>query len=624
MRRARTNQQPIGIVRRLLGQLKRGFKTRALVAVIAVLVFGGAADNVQAQSWGTPGDGFSGSVQFTFSYASMWRMTERDESSAQLTTEINLDDGNRNFKDGRQVSNMLKVLGEFELRYDKAGTSFGLFTRGYGLNDWSIWNQRSDHNAPARNNSGAVYQGSLSPYNDGFTPEAQDLIGRRTQLLDAFVYVNAFQNSKHPVSFKLGQQVVNWGESLFIQNGILNALNPADVTRTGNPGTEIREILFPVNQAFASVGLSPSVSLSAYYQFEFQETMAPPPGSFFSSNDFVGPGAEMILLDIFEGALPIPFPPDVPQVSTLDRTDDIRPDDGGQWGVSLNWTVPALNYTDFGFYYLNYSSKLPQLGFRSALDGIANSPAFTPELLEMLGLPPVVAPWAADTSWYFLEYFDDVKLYGFSFNTTLPAVGIFDTAMSGEVAYHTDAPVQTIKADEGLKSMMIFGGPVPIMMPGQELHLATREEILTAQVTFNQKISAPKLADDITLLTEIGLVNTPNLSGDEVFRGPFDADDFAWGYRMKMINTWFTPFRGRTLSGTDLIGTISWLHDVKGYSAIPAGSFSGGSKAFGISLEAIWQQSFSVSLYYNAFWWDKQQIMLGDRDNAGFILKYYF
>jgi hypothetical protein len=622
MRIARTNRQPM--TDRLLGQPNRGINMRVLGVAIAVLVFGGAANHVQAQSWGTPGDGFNGSVHFTFSYGSMWRTTERDESSAQLATEINIDDGNRNFKKGRQVSSMLKILGELELRYDKPGASFGLFTRGYGFNDWSIWDQRSDHNAPARNNSGAVYQGSLSPYNDGFTPEAQDLIGRRTELLDAFFYVDAFKNSNFPVSFKLGQQVVNWGESLFIQNGILNALNPADVTRSGNPGTELREILFPVNQAFVSVGLGPSLSMSAYYQFEFQETIAPPPGSFFSSNDFIGPGAEKILLDIFEGILPIPFPPEVPQVSTLDRTADFRPGDGGQYGVSLNWTVPALNYTDFGFYYLNYSSKLPQLGFISSLDGIADSPAFTPELRERLGLPPVVAPWAADTSWFFHEYFDNVKLYGFSFNTTLPRAGILDTSFSGEVAYHTDAPVQTIKADEGLKSMMNFSGPVPIMMPGQELHLATREEILTAQVTFNMKINAPKVADDMTLLAEVGLVNTPNLTTDEVWRGPYDADDMAWGYKMKWINTWFNAFGGKVLSGTDLIGTLAWSHDVDGYSAFPAGSFNGGAKALGVSLEAIWQQSLAVSVYYNAFWWDEQQIMLGDRDNAGFIVKYYF
>jgi len=611
-------------VRRSQGQPRPVLTAWILGVAIAVLVLGFAAGPVQAESWGTPGDGVSGSADFTISYSSMWRMTPRDESSAQLETEINLDDGNRNFKDGRQVSSLLKILGEFEIRNDKPSTTVGFFARGYGFNDWAIWDQRSDHNAPARNNSGAVYQGSLSPFNDGFTPEAQDRIGRRVELLDAFLYVNAFRKTNHPMSIKLGRQVVNWGESLFIQNGILNALNPADVTRAAIPGTEIKEILFPVNQLFASVALSPSVSMSGYYQFDFQETIAPPPGAFFSSNDFIGDGAEKILLDIFEDTLPIPFPPWVPQVSTLDRTADIRPEnDHGQYGLSLNWTAAGLNYTDFGFYFLNYHSKLPQLGFRSALDGIADSPAFTPELREMIGLPPVVAPWAADTSWFFHEYFDDIKLYGASFNTTLPSAWILDTAWSGEVAYHTDMPVQTIRADEGLKSMMMFGGPVPIMLPGQELHLATRQEVLTAQTTFNQKIAAPKLADDITLLSEFGFVSAPNLSNDEVFRGPYDVDNFAWGYKMKMINTWFSPLKGK-LSGTDLIGVIAWSHDVDGYSVIQAGSFNGGSKALGFSLEGIWQQTFSLGLYYNFYWWDDQQLQLGDRNNAGIILKAFF
>ncbi|WP_422023037.1 DUF1302 family protein [Pyruvatibacter mobilis] len=41
------------------------------------------------------------------------------------------------------------------------------------------------------------------------------------------------------------------------------------------------------------------------------------------------------------------------------RGADQDPDDSGQWGVALRWYSEDLNSTEFGFYYVNYHSRLP-------------------------------------------------------------------------------------------------------------------------------------------------------------------------------------------------------------------------------------------------------------------------
>jgi len=41
---------------------------------------------------------------------------------------------------------------------------------------------------------------------------------------------------------RLGRQVISWGESTFIPNGI-NVINPIDVARLRTPGSELREAL---------------------------------------------------------------------------------------------------------------------------------------------------------------------------------------------------------------------------------------------------------------------------------------------------------------------------------------------------------------------------------------------
>ena len=88
---------------------------------------------------------------------------------------------------------------------------------------------------------------------DDLTELAKEKVGDRFSFLDAFVFHN-FDIGGKTGSVRLGQQVVSWGESTFIQGGI-NVINPIDVSKLRVAGAELKEAFLPVNMIWGSVQL---------------------------------------------------------------------------------------------------------------------------------------------------------------------------------------------------------------------------------------------------------------------------------------------------------------------------------------------------------------------------------
>lgn len=154
---------------------------------------------------------------------------------------------------------------------------------------------------------------------------------------------------------------------------------------------------------------------------------------------------------------------------TLCRAADSTPGDSGQWGVKLNYYAGWLNDTEFGFYYQNLHSRLP---YASVIATDINDDASSHQLhlpisaLFGLGAQTVVLPTGervgieeddadvlgaltrVDTAAVFLEYPEDIEMFGMSFNTTLG-----DVSVSGEVAYRPDLPVQISTVDLTLMAL---------------------------------------------------------------------------------------------------------------------------------------------------------------------------
>ncbi len=295
---------------------------------------------------------WTGSFDTTLSHGFTFRVADPDYSK----TSINTDDGTRNYGRG-VVSNTSKFTSELELNY----RNFGLFTRFTGFLDFE-------------NKDGTRQHKPLSE-------EAKDVAGDDIELLDLYV-TNTFDVDEIPVTVRLGKHVLNWGESTFIQGGI-NVINPFDVTKFRTPGAELREGLVPVSMLSASIAPTDNLSVEGFYQLQWDNTEADASGTYFSTNDYFGPGGNTAFLSggsldgattdmgggfgaltpAINGALvPAGLPAQPlhdPKFLGVPRGPDREPDDSGQWGLAMRYFAETLNATEFGFYFINHHSHLP-------------------------------------------------------------------------------------------------------------------------------------------------------------------------------------------------------------------------------------------------------------------------
>ncbi len=407
----------------------------------------------------------------TLTYGVSYRTGDRDSRIIGLANggtafSVNGDDGNLNY-DTDLWSNVFKLTTEVELDHD----SFGFFFRGWGFYD--VENEDGDRERTA------------------LGADALDRVGSRAELRDAYAWTR-FRIGGNPAELRAGQQVVSWGESTFIQGGI-NTINPIDVSAFRTPGAELRDALLPVGLVWGSFSLGGNASLELFYEYEWDEIELDPAGFYFSTSDFVGDDGNTVFLGFGDSGDTPPFSdPSDPTRPFLGvpRESDLEADDGGHYGAALRWFVPALGETEFGFYFINYHSRLPTINGRTgtvagattagtigaaapgitfaALSWLAMNPGDIPGAIAagtaagvMAGAPTgastAIAATAAtggnvaqttsafatdayaQTARYSLAYPEDIKLYGISFNTQLGTTGL---AMQGELSYRRDAPLQ--------------------------------------------------------------------------------------------------------------------------------------------------------------------------------------
>lgn len=590
------------------------------------------------------------------------------------------DDSHLNFKRGETFSKIFKGIHDLELKYGDTG----VFLRGKYWYDFEL----KDENRPFKD----------------IDDSGRDRLAKSSgaELLDAFVYHN-YNIADLPGTVRLGKQVVSWGESTFIQNGI-NAANPADVSAFRRPGAEIKEGLIPVNMFYIGQSLTDNLSMEAFYQIEWNPTVTENCGTFFAQPDVVAAGCDNNLAALTtqmdtEGALRAatlgaaraanPGVPDnflLPGVNAqvagtmaalgasgaswgnpdegvvVGRAADQTPDDDGQWGIAFRYMFEPLD-TEFGAYFMNYHSRLPIFsGVAPSAGGLAQASGFASQLAQAsaaaggyslgattgaianaarLGALPL-----AGSGEYFIEYPEDIRLYGVSFSTTLPT----GTAWQGEVSYRPNAPVQLSTTDvlyAGLQGLnvtvnhpllgAISNNPYETVSPLSPdadglLHGYRRKEITQLQTTFTHFVDQVMGASRMTLVGEVGWTHVGGLESssdvrygrDPIFGSAGDMcemvntataganpdarniakgcakDGFttadSWGYRARVI--WEYP---NALLGVNLQPSLAWSHDVKGYSPGPGGNFEEGRKAVSVGLNADYQNTYTANLSYTDF-----------------------
>jgi len=303
-----------------------------VLAVALALVWTAPAEAIDLAGKGSK---FRLNLDTTLSWGGRYRVEERDPAiyshwEGGTAWSGNGDDGNLNFDDGSLVSNTVKATIDLAFSTDPSKSNrFGFFVRGSGFYDFAL-----ERDCCARTE---------------LTQEALDWAGSRTELLDAYAWW------QFPIGeIRVGRQVLNWGESTFIQGG-LSVINAVDVSALRVPGAELREAFRPQGMVWASFDLSQNFSVEGFYQYEWEPIVIDPPGTYFSTNDFAGPGGEYVFLafDSFPdtGVSPpyIQPPVDYPYMS-VPRGETGDAEDGGQFGVAFRLFVPSWGGTEFGFY----------------------------------------------------------------------------------------------------------------------------------------------------------------------------------------------------------------------------------------------------------------------------------
>nr|WP_315446516.1 DUF1302 domain-containing protein [uncultured Pseudomonas sp.] len=545
------------------------------------------------------------------------------------------DDGHANFKSGETFSKIFKGIHDLELKYGDTG----VFVRGKYWYDFELKDESRE----------------LKDISDSGRKEGAKSSGG--QILDAFVYHN-YSIADQPGSVRLGKQVVSWGESTFIGGGI-NSINPIDVSAFRRPGAEIKEGLIPVNMFYVSQSLTENLSAEAFYQLEWDQTVVDNCGTFFSQPDIVADGCNdnLRVLNKRSQIPAIALGPlgangvNVNEEGVLVRRGPDRDArDSGQWGASFKYMYEPLD-TEFGAYFMNYHSRAPIFSATGAPQSVYNTARALPG--PFAALAPLLV---AGNSNYFIEYPEDIRLYGLSFSTTLPT----GTAWSGEISYRPNAPVQLNSTDILFAGVRPIGGALTNAsilngVPGQDLHGYERKEITQLQTTFTHFFDQVMGASRLTLVGEVGATYVGGLEsrsdkryGRDPVYGPgelpatggvntcanilnastingagpgspqnnrsrnCDNDGFttsmSWGYRGRAIWEYNDVF-----AGVNLKPNVAWSHDVSGYSPGPGGNFEEGRKAVSLGVDAEYQNTYTASLAYTNFF-DGKYTTVDDRD----------
>jgi len=685
----------------------RAFKKSAIAAGVLALLAG--ASGTQAASWDF-GD-VSVTLDSTFTLATSIRVEDRDLDLIGKSNQANFNWTGYNAAFNEIYSNFdvwaLTDVGGYSTNGDLGnlahdpGEAFSTQIAGnheldinmgdYGFFARAFWFYDFEQEERDRPWSNKITNKRVDLCSD---PEAADLLCSDFRLLDAFFYADVWVGDM-PLSIRVGEQVISWGESTFIQHGI-NTTNPVDVTRARAPGSELKEVFIPVGMVYASLGITENFSISGYYQYEWQESLLPVAGSYFATNDFGGEGGqdnniqlgftgnpdidlETLLAQLNGLGDMIRSGADIAQISgayvQYPRKVAIRgysdaalnkADDQGQFGVRLTYFAEELNQTEFSWYLINYHSQRPLISgvtsdFTAA--GIGHDIGLLADPNVTITRDNITDLKAFTKAEFFFP--EDIKLYGFSFNTNVGT-----TAIAGEIAYRQDEPLQIDDVEllyMGMPEQLATGFPESAgalagisqlnnigrgVGPGETAEGFLFSDTMQIQATVSHVFGPMFGSDNFILLGEAAYVDIMDFPDPDVIRlnapgtsrtpslepnpvtgstneglhtlvsdgpetNPFATED-SWGYRLAAVADFNNIF-----SGINLRSRLTFAHDVDGTTPDPLFLFIEDRKSANLSLTFDYLNKWSASASYSSFWGGIGTTnALSDRDFISFNVKY--
>lgn len=537
--------------------------------------------------------GITGRFDTDVSFGAMWRMEERDpdlvgevnggtecgSGNGSAGCSANGDDGNLNYDQYDSVYRALRIANEFEVNYD----NFGAFIRTYAIQDFA----NDDADELARSKS-------------------RQHVGSNLELLDAYAYGSvAIGNTD--LGFRIGKQVVNWGEASLIPGGINT--NPVDVAKLRTPGGTIEDALTPFSQIWGLWSISADLSIEGWYQLDWQRTEPTPVGTYFSTRDFVSIGGNYVMLGFGTPAAgdsqASPF--------AVERGQDRTPEDTEQGGLAFRYSLPDAS--QLALYLQQYHSRIP------LISGVSTDGA------------------SFKSGSYFEEYPEDIYKAGLGFDTELP-LGII---LQGEYSYTYDQPLQIDDIELLFNAVGLAGqlGPSPgsnAYIQGFRRFNTHFLDLAVTKLFFNELG-----ADQIIVYAEAAVHRVNGLpSKDELrFEGPGTstsggpaipnhpnnpvtepdgfADKTSWGYRI-LVRGEYT----NVIGDIDMQPRVVFFHDVNGTSPTPGPGFVEGAKRANVGTTFEIGNNWQFDVGYTWFWGGGYYNRLGDRDNVATFVRYSF
>ncbi len=504
---------------------------------------------------------------------------------------LQTDDGNLNYKKHDIVSAVIKGTHELFLTQKGNWSALGRFT-------WST-DLRADNTR-------------RTPLHD----DAEDAMEKNISLLDFWVSKD-FTLGDQSAKVKIGNQVMNWGEDIFIIGGI-NAVNAFDLRKIHIPGVQVKEVFIPAPMISFTTGLGNGFSTEAYYQFRWNSFKFDPASTYWSSADFLGKGGKRgAFIPASYGGIG-DFNPKIPgrdlaSISAAGGLVAVERDEpelhSGQYGINLRFK-PAEGDTEFAAYYIRYHDKIPFVGFRQNL---------------ALTCAPPCAPGTNLAGYTAIEqYGEDKDLFGISMNTKLG-----DWAIGAELSYR---PRDSVAIDPTVPSdPRIPGGSISVAKSKYNLlqqaldsptGIATvdgyvEEKKYQAHLTgfylLPQSITTAFGAAEGFFLGEVAVTRYPDLDRSGAI--PYLLNNYtmpdktSWGYVAEFGLTYANIFQ----SGWTMSPILDFYHDVQGTSptALP---FVEGRKAVALNLNFDYHNEWKAGIGYVTYWGGGNMNMLRDRD----------
>ncbi len=509
-----------------------------------------------------------------------------------LPSTINIDDGNRNFAKWDLFHNRLASFGELQLKRDNYGLAFS----GDAFYDDVYAHKNANTSPDTVNKTGDVNR---------FTSDARRYDGRRIRLLDAYGYADFAPTEDIALNVRLGQQVVAFGESLFLRGMALSS-GRADATRASVPGAEIKELLLPINQLGFSMGFGGGLTVLGYYQLQFKPTELFPAGDFLSPVDLLGPGGKFAYGSINpagSGGCPGLFGSaaienatcgnpasggllNAPRTINVQRGPDILPSDWGQWGMGFKY--PITTVTTLGLYHLRYADSNPTVKLNPGFAYIGEDPVTrTPVTTQVINqLVPVT---------YQAKYFNGIHLTSLTFST---AAGMFN--VSGEFNYRTGSDLQTKAVISKVLAPVFTRGDV-----GQVL--------VSALSVFNPQF----FFDEFVFVGELGYVHVFHVDPFPEEPGIIPVGDGKqlFGTRNALGFQVLSYLNKRNiLPGIDFKTTVTFGEIAKGNPSLSGAYgpiYGEGDRRLGLGFSAQYLQNFEAGISFQKFFGDANKKIRG-------------